>query len=168
MNASLDRLVQNPPTDQFTLLEQHFKIWPDSSVNMLKQKGSFPYYYVDNFEKLEETQSPPRKKLTNSLQQYEVIVTDEECERAIEVFNLYRFKIGEYYIFYVKTHVFLAAVVLSFRIRCYETYGLDCCQYYTASNLLGDAMLQVCNPELHLLTQREHLDVVKKIDQERS
>ena len=91
MNASLDRLVQNPPTDQFTLLEQHFKIWPDSSVNMLKQKGSFPYYYVDNFEKLEETQSPPRKKLTNSLQQYEVTVTDEECERAIEVFNLYRF-----------------------------------------------------------------------------
>ena len=50
---------------------------------------------------------------------------------------------------------FLAAVVLCFRKVCYETYGLDCCQYCTASNLSGDAMLKICNPELHLLTERD-------------
>ena len=43
MNASLDKLVQNLPADQFTLLEQHFLSWPTRSVNLLKQKGSFPY-----------------------------------------------------------------------------------------------------------------------------
>ena len=37
--SSLDSLAQNLPSDQFTLLEPHFKDWPDSSVQMLKQKG---------------------------------------------------------------------------------------------------------------------------------
>ena len=53
MNASLDKLVQNLPSDQFTLLEQHFQAWPTTSVNLLKQKGSFPYCFVDSFEKLQ-------------------------------------------------------------------------------------------------------------------
>ena len=165
LNASLDKLVQNLPAGQFTLLEQHFEMWPESSVNMLKQKGSFPYCYIDNFEKLEETQLPPRELWTNSLQQYAVTVTEEEYERAIEVFNLFACQnIGEYYNLYLKTDVFLlAAVVLCFQKVCYETYGLDCCQYYTASNLSGDAMLKICNPELHLLTEREHLDMVESL-----
>ena len=69
MTASLVKLVQNLPPDQFSLLEQHFQEWPTSSVNLLKQKDSFPYCYVDSFEKLQETQLPPRDKWTNSLQQ---------------------------------------------------------------------------------------------------
>ena len=165
MNASLDKLVQNLPPDQFSLLEQHFQEWPTSSVNLLKQKGSFPYCYVDSFEKLQETQLPPRDKWTNSLQQYEVTVSEDEYKRALQVFNLFSCQtIGEYYNLYLKTDVFLlAAVVLCFRQVCYDTYGLDCCQYYTASNLSGDAMLKICNPHLHLLTEREHLDMVENL-----
>ena len=165
MNTSLDRLVQNLPADQFNMLEQHFENWPESSVKLLKQKGSFPYCYIDNFEKLQELQLPPRNLWSNSLQQYEVTVTEDEYARAVEVFNLFKCQnIGKYYNLYLKTDVFLlAAVVLCFRKVCYETYGLDCCQYYTASNLSGDAMLKICNPELHLLTEREHLDMVESL-----
>ena len=156
MNTSLDNLVQNLPSDQFTLplLEQYFQTWPESSTKLLKQKGCFPYCYIDSFEKaLEEKQLPPREKWTNSLQQFEVTVTDAEYARAIEVFNLFRCQnIGEYYNLYLKTDGFLlAAVVLCFRNVCYETYGLDCCQNYTASNLSGDAMLS-------LSTRSETLD----------
>ena len=127
MNTSLDNLVQNLPSDQFTLLEQYFQTWPESSTKLLKQKGCFPYCYIDSFEKLEEKQLPPREKWTNSLQQFEVTVTDAEYARAIEVFNLFRCQnIGEYYNLYLKTDVFLlAAVVLCFSNVCYETYGLD-------------------------------------------
>ena len=165
MNTSLDRLVQNLPADQFNMLEQHFEKWPKSSVKLVKQKGSFLYCYIDNFEKLQEPQLPPRNLWSNSLQQYEVTVTEDEYARAVEVFNLFMCQnIGEYYNLYLKTDVFLlAAVVLCFRKVCYETYGLDCCQYYTASNLSGDAMLKICNPELHLLTEREHLDMVESL-----
>ena len=69
MNASLDKLVQNLPADQFTLLEQHFLSWPTRSVNLLKQKSSFPYRFVDSFKKLQEAQLPPLDRWTNSLQQ---------------------------------------------------------------------------------------------------
>ena len=84
MNTSLDKLVQNLPADQFTLLDQHFEMWPDSSVNMLKQKNSLPYCYIDNFEKLEKTQLPPREMWTNSLQQYEVTVTDMSMREPLK------------------------------------------------------------------------------------
>ena len=134
MNTSLDKLVQNLPPDQLSLLEQPFQEWPTSSVNLLKQKGSFPYCYVDSFEKLSETQLPSQ---TNSLQQYEVTVSEDEYKQALQVLNLFSCQnIFEYYNLYLKTDVFLlAAVVLCFRQVCYDTYGLDCCQYYTSSNL---------------------------------
>ena len=76
MASSWDSLAQNLPSDQFTLLEHHFKDWPESSVQMLKQKGFFPYCYIDNFTKLKETTLPPREKWMNSLQQYQVSVTN--------------------------------------------------------------------------------------------
>ena len=62
MNASLDKLVQNLPSDHFNLLEQHFQAWPTTLFNLLKQKGSFPYCFVDSFEKLQEVQLPPLEK----------------------------------------------------------------------------------------------------------
>ena len=49
------------------------------------------------------------------------------------------------------------------RSVCYNTYGLDCAQFYTASNLSGSACLKVCNPELELLTDRNILDMTKRM-----
>ena len=146
MSSSLDTLANNLPADEFSLLENYFKDWPESSVQMLKQKGFFPYNYIDSFPKLRETELPLREKWTNSLQQYQVSVTEDEYEHALRVFQAFKCKtIGEYYNLYLKTDVFLlAAIVLCFRKVCYQTYGLDCCQYYTASNLSGDAMLKIC------------------------
>ena len=130
---------------------------------MLKQKGHFPYNYIESFSKLGEARLPPREKWTNSLQQYDVSLTEDEYKHALTVFETFKCKtIGEYYNLYLKTDVFLlASVVLCFRKVCYQTYGLDCCQYYTASNLSGDAMLKICKAPLELLTEREQLDMVE-------
>ena len=46
---------------------------------------------------------------------------------------------------------------------CYNTYGLDCSQFYTASNLSGSACLKYCEPELKLLTDRQILDLVERM-----
>ena len=163
MASSLDTLANNLPADEFSLLENYFKDWPESSVQMLKQKSFFPYNYIDSFPKLRETELPSREKWTNSLQQYQVSVTEDEYEHALRVFQAFKCKtIGEYYNLYLKTDVFLlAAIVLCFRKVCYQTYGLDCCQYYTASNLSGNAMLKICKAPLELLTDREQLDMVE-------
>ena len=131
---------------------------------MLKQKASFPYSYIDSFEKLEETKLPERHLWTNSLDRFQVSVTHEEYARALKVYQTFDCKtIGQYYDLYLTTDVFLlAAVMCCFRDVCYSTYGLDCCQYFTASNLSGDAMLKVCRPDLELITERPHLDLVEK------
>ena len=63
MNASLDKLVQNLPSDQFTLLEQHLQAWPTTSVNLLKQKGSFPYCFVDSFKKNARGPASPNREM---------------------------------------------------------------------------------------------------------
>ena len=62
MSSSLDTLANNLPADEFSLLENYFKDWPESSVQMLKQKGFFPYNYIDSFPKLRETELPSREK----------------------------------------------------------------------------------------------------------
>ena len=101
----------------------------------------------------------------NSLQQYRVSVTEDEYKHSLEVFEKFQCEtIEDYYSLYLKTDVFLlAAVMLCFRKVCYETYGLDCCQYYTASNLSSDAMLKLSKAPLRLLKEREQLDMVEAL-----
>ena len=158
-------LAKNLPAEAFKLLMQHFSEWPESAVDKLKQKSFFPYRYIDNFDILEESKLPPRSLWTNSLHQFEVNVTQEEYEQAVEVFKIFECStVVEYYDIYLQTDYFLlAAIVVCFRKVCYERYGLDCCQYYTASNLSGDAMLRTCKAPIELLTQREHLDIVENL-----
>ncbi|XP_075254812.1 uncharacterized protein LOC142346188 [Convolutriloba macropyga] len=165
MPSSLDALAKNLPANEFIHLEKYFSDWPKSSVEKLKQKRNFPYNYIESFSKLGEARLPPREKWTNSLQQYDVSVTEDDYKHALTVFETFKCKtIGEYYNLYLKTAVFLlASVVLFFRKVCYQTYGLDCCQYYTASNLSGDAMLKICKAPLELLTEREQLDMVEEL-----
>ena len=49
------------------------------------------------------------------------------------------------------------------RSVCYNTYGLDCAQFYTASDLSGSACLKVCNPEFELLTDRNIPDMTERM-----
>ena len=55
----------------------------------------------------------------------------------------------------------LASVFEAFRSVCYETYGVDCAHYYTASNLAGNVFLKICRADLRLLTERDHLHFVE-------
>ena len=51
----------------------------------------------------------------------------------------------------------------AFRDICYARYGLDCAEYYRASNSSGDAFLKVCKPDLHLPPEREQLELVENM-----
>ena len=55
----------------------------------------------------------------------------------------------------------LASVFEAFRSVCYETYGVDCAHFYTASNLAGDVFLKVCRADLRFLTEHDHLHFVE-------
>ena len=90
MPSSLDSLAKNLPSEDMEckLLEQHFNRWPESAVDKLKRKGFFPHGYIENFDKLAESELPPHSVRTNSLRQLEV--TEKKYEHAVDVFKIFQ------------------------------------------------------------------------------
>ena len=169
MLAPLAKLVDNLPKENFFLLENCFKKFGHSpeKVSLLKQKGHYLYSYFNSFEKFRETRLPPRAMWKSSLTGGDVSVSRSEYNHALKVFaELKCGSLGDYHDLYLTTDVLLlASVFKAFREVCYQTYGLDCHCYFTASHLSGDAFLKVGKPELKLLTDREHLDLVQRMTQ---
>ena len=92
-------------------------------------------------------------------------VSRSEYNHALKVFTEMKCgSLGDYHDLYLTTDVLLLASVFeAFCEVCYQTHGLDCACYFTASNVSGDAFLKNCKPELKLLTDREHLDLVQRM-----
>ena len=102
MPSFLDSLAKNLSSEECKLLEQHFIRWPEIAVDNLKQKRFFLSGYIDNFDKLAESDLPPRSMWTNSLRQFEVAVSEERNEQAVDVFEIFQCSsIGKYYHFYL-------------------------------------------------------------------
>ena len=101
---------------------------------------------------------------SNTLQGGEISVPKNQYYHDIQVFaEMKCASLGEYHDVYLATDVLLLASVFeAFREVWYETYGLDCACYSTASNLSGD-FSKVCNADLKLITEREHFNMVQKM-----
>ena len=66
--------------------------------------------------------------------------------------------LGDYHDLYLTTNTLLLACAFeTFHKVCYETYALDCCQYFSAANLAGDEYLKICNLSVRLLEERENI-----------
>ena len=72
--------------------------------------------------------------------------------------------LGDYHNLYLKTDtLLLACVVEEFKKLCYDTYGLDRAHYFPSSDHSGDAFIKNCRADLHLFTDREHLEMAEKM-----
>ena len=131
----------------------------------MKKKGNFLYSYVDSFSKLNELSLPCLKNWKNSLKDNQIDVTNEELIQLNNVFKVFNFEnLKQFLQLYLTGDVLqLAYWFEELRSVCYNTYGLDCSQFYTASNLSGSACLKVCEPELELLTDRQILDLTERM-----
>ena len=63
MNSSLDKLVKNLSDEDFKYLVEEFG---PEYLEILKQKGAYPYEYMNNFERFNEEKLPPRKYVFSS------------------------------------------------------------------------------------------------------
>ena len=63
MNFSLDKLVQNLSDENFNYLVEELG---SKNLELLKQKGAYPYKYINSFEKFNEKKLPSRKYLYSS------------------------------------------------------------------------------------------------------
>ena len=58
MNSSLDKLVKNLSDEDFKYLAEEFGF---NNLKLLKQKGDYPYEYMNSFKRFDEDKLPARK-----------------------------------------------------------------------------------------------------------
>ena len=63
MNSSLDKLVKNLSDEDFKYLVKEFG---SENLKILKQKGAYPYEYMNSFKRFDEEKLPARKYLFSS------------------------------------------------------------------------------------------------------
>ena len=126
---------------------------------MIRQKGYFPYSYVDSHARYTEDRLTARDKWTNKLQGGINSDSEIEYQHAWLVYTHFGSQIlGEHSDLYLTTDtLILSCVFEEFRRVCYETYKLDCAQNFTASNNSADAFSRTYKAD------REHLDMAENL-----
>ena len=80
-------------------------------LDFLTEKGGYPYYYTNAFEKFNEEQLPSKKQFYSSLSEEEV--TNDDCNKARQIRKHFNIKnMGVYHGLYLQTDVLLLTDVL--------------------------------------------------------
>ena len=85
MSSSLDRLSANLPKDKFKYTSKVFK---KEKLELMTQKGVYPYDYMDSFERFNETQLPSKNEIFSQLIQD--FITDEQYCHATKVWGTFK------------------------------------------------------------------------------
>ena len=159
LKSSVAALVNNLPENGFNNLEKYFIT---EQVKLLKQKGFYPYEYMDSIEKLKDTKPPPQKAFYSKLTGKGI--NDYNYNHVLNVWKTFKMKtLKEYHEVYNITDVLLLADVFeNFRDICLKNYGLDPVHYYTAPGLAWDAMLKMTKISLELLSDVDKLLMIEK------
>ena len=154
MSSSLEALVNNLPKEDFKNLLNYFT---PKQTELLKQKGFYPYEYMDSEEKFNDTKLPPREAFYSKLSGKGI--TEKDYEHAGNVWISFKMKtFKEYHELYNITDVLLLADVFeNFRDLCLKIYGLDPVYYFTAPQLAWDACLKMTSVKLELLSDEDML-----------
>ena len=143
MNSSLDKLVKN--LNDVKYLSREFS---GEQLELVKQKGVYPYEYMNSFKRFKEDRLPDKDCVFNSLKNFEI--SEEEYSTACNVWKVFDIKnLGEYHDLYIKTGVLLLCDVFEkFTDVCLKDYGLDPCHYFSSPGHSWDAMLKLTGIKL--------------------
>ncbi|CAB4001817.1 Gastrula zinc finger [Paramuricea clavata] len=159
MASSLEALVNNLSAEDFKIVG---KRWQGEDFDLVRQKGIFPYEYLDDISKLNSEGLPSKDKFYSSL--YESEVKDEDYERAQKVWDHFGMKtMRDYHDLYLETDVLLLADVFeNFRKTCLENYKLDPAHYISAPSLSWDAFLKQSGEEIELVSDMDMFQFFEK------
>ena len=159
MSSSLGALVNNLPKDAFKNLLKYFT---PEQAEILKQKGFYPYEYMDSEKKFNDTKPPPQKAFNSKLSGKGI--SNKNYNHVWKVWYTFKMKIfKEYHELYNITDVLLLADVFeNFRNLCLKIYGIDPVYYFTAPGLAWDACLKITDIDLELLSENNMLLMFEK------
>ena len=159
MSSSMGALVNNLPRNAFNNILKYFT---PEQAELIKQKGFYPYEYMDKVERFKENKPPPLKAFYSKLSGRGITI--ENYKHVWNVWNTFNMKtLKEYHELYNITDVLLLADVFeNFRNLCLKIYKLDPVYYFTAPGLAWDACLKMTNIQLELLSDVNMLLMFEK------
>ena len=160
MNSSFDKLVINLSDEDFKYLVKEFG---SENLELLKQKGAYPYEYMNSFEKFNKEKLSARKHFFSSIKKeqlmkmvkYQMVTwVLKIIWRAKKIWDKFKMKnMGHYHDHYLKKDVLLLADVFeNFIDTCLKYYDLDPCHYFSSPGLSWDAMLKMTGIKLEKIS----------------
>ena len=142
MSSSLNKLVNNLPKDDLIHTSKAFK---SKRLDLMSQKGAYPYDFMDSSEKFNQTELPTKDQFYSILNDQHI--TNDEYDHAKKVWKTFNIKkTGEYHDLYLASDVLLLTDVFeNFRKTCMQYYKLDQCHYFRSPGLSWDATLKMTN-----------------------
>ena len=113
LSTSLETLVQNlkdKGVDQLKITQY----WtPIDALDMMTRKQIYPYKYISNFDRFNETKLPPKEQFYNDLS--ESSLSDDDYLHAQNVWKIFNLKsLGEYHDIYLTYDILLLADVFEY------------------------------------------------------
>ena len=133
-----------------------------NDLDLLTEKGVYPYDYMNSFSKFNDTKLPPKDDFYSKLS--EEHISNEDYERAEKVFNHFNLQdMGDYHDLYLTTDVLLLTDIFeNFRDLCLNYYGLDPAHYYTLPNFAWDAMLLKSGVVIDMIYDEEMYSMIER------
>ena len=159
VNSSLDALVKNLSDNGFKYLSQEFS---DDLLELVKQKGVYPYEYMDSFKKNFDKKLPNTCEFNSSLR--DECISENDYLHATDVWNVFKMNaMRDYHDLYLKTDVLLLADIFEkFIGTCLEYYGLDPFDYFSSPGLSWNVMLEMTEIELEIISDIDMYLFVEK------
>jgi len=129
---------------------------------LLLRKGVYPYEYMDEPERMDESNLPPQDKFFSRLTDSDI--SDEDYKHAQTVWTKFAMStMRDYHDLYLKSDVILLADVFEeFRKMCLNYYKLDPVHYFSCPGLSFNAMLKMTKVKLGLITVPDHYLFVER------
>ena len=129
---------------------------------LLLRKGVYPYEYMDNLKRFNETLLPNKEFFYSNLNMENI--DDIDFRHGNSVFKRFKLEnLGEYHNLYVQSDTLLLEDVFeNFRNTCLKVYELDPAHFLSLPGLAWQACLKKTNIKLELLTDYEMLLMVEE------
>ena len=129
---------------------------------LLLRKGVYPYEYMDNWERCNETSLPNKESFYSNLNMENI--DDIDYRHGNNVFKRIKLKkLGAYHDLYVQSNTLLLADVFeNFRNMCLKVYELDPAHFLSLPGLAWQACLKKTNIKLELLSDYDMLLMVEE------
>ena len=170
MNCSLHKPVKNLVGKDFKYLVKEFSC---ANLALLKQKGAYPYEYMNSFRRFNEDKLSARKYFYSSTKDKKSNedgkisdghVSIEDYMVCEKIWNKFKMKnMGDYHDHYFKKDVLLLTDVLEkFISTCLKCYKLDPCHYFSVPGLSWDAMLKMTDVKLEKISDIDQYLFIEK------